>query len=278
VAFPGIWMTQNEWILYRVVPKAAYSSIGQILFYSEHGAFFECDIHDAQAGIHKWALEHSRSAIISAVKNPDVFRFSYVRNPYHKILSSFFDKICGVQRSGGRYRETLVPFLVESYGIDVGGENGKQEFDQIRAFRRFLLFVRDTVHWGCPMAADIHWSPMSDHLATLVTNGRHYNQIFRVEPFNPGMRQVLDAVETPHAVDLTTVSKLNGSEVHGPKRAHPVADYFDDLSMNLMYKRNFYLFKYDFLEPANQMPMADLDLAYSAVVGAGGFAVELQTR
>jgi hypothetical protein len=48
--------------------------------------------------------------------------------------------------------------------------------------------------------------------------------------------------------------------------------------MNLMYKRNFYLFKYDFLEPANQMPMADLDLAYSAVVGAGGFAVELQTR
>lgn len=53
-------------------------------------------------------------AIISAVKNPDAFRFSCVRNPYHRILSSFFDKICGVQRSSGRYRETLVPFLVEN--------------------------------------------------------------------------------------------------------------------------------------------------------------------
>jgi len=171
-------MTQNERLLYRVVSKAACSSTGQILFYSEHGAFFEGDIHDAQAGIHKWALEHSRSAIISAVKNPDVFRFSRVRNPYHKILSSFFDKICGVQRSCGRYRETLVPFLFESYGIDVGGEDGKQEYDQIRAFHQFLLLVLDTVHWGCPMAAHIHWSLMSDHLATLVTNGRHYNQIF----------------------------------------------------------------------------------------------------
>ena len=92
------------------------------------------------------------------------------------------------------------------------------------------------------------------------------------------MRQVLDAVEKSHDVDLTTVSKLNGSEVHGPKRAHLVADYLDDLSMNLMHKRVFLLFKYDFLDPANQMPMADLDLACSAVAGAGGFAVELQTR
>ena len=65
------------------------------------------------------------------------------------------------------------------------------------------------------------------------------------------MRQVLDAVEKSHDVDLTTVSKLNGSEVHGPKRAHLVVDYLDDLSMNLMHKRDFYLFKYDFLDPAN---------------------------
>jgi hypothetical protein len=138
------------------------------------------------------------------------------------------------------------------------------------------------------MAADIHWSPMSDHLATLVTNGGHYDQIFWVEQFNLGMRQVLDAVETSHAVDLTTVPKFNRSEVHGPKRAHPVADYFDDLSIHLMYemyKRDFYLFKYEFFDPANQMPIADLnlaeihaDLACSAVAGAGGSAVELQTR
>ena len=68
-----------------------------------------------------------------------------------------------------------MPFLVENYSIDVGGEDGKQEFDQIWSFRSFLLFVRDTVHWGRPMVAVIHWSPLSDHLAILVTNGGHYD-------------------------------------------------------------------------------------------------------
>ena len=67
-----------------------------------------------------------------------------------------------------------------------------------------------------------------------------------------------------------------------------MADYFGDLSMHLMYEmynRDLYLFKHDFFDPANQMAMADLDLAEihvdlacSAVAGAGGSAVELQTR
>ena len=40
MAYPGIWMTESEKLLYRVVPKAACSSIGQILYYTEHGTFF----------------------------------------------------------------------------------------------------------------------------------------------------------------------------------------------------------------------------------------------
>ena len=39
MAFPGIWMTESEKLLYCVVPKAACSSIGQILYYTEHGTF-----------------------------------------------------------------------------------------------------------------------------------------------------------------------------------------------------------------------------------------------
>ena len=164
MAYPGIWMTESEKLLYRVVPKAACSSIGQILYYTEHGTFFDGDIHDARHGIHKWALEHSQPLISRAVENPDAYKFSCVRNPYQRILSSFFDKICGVQRSGGRYRDTLVPFLIKNYDIEVGGEDGKQSFDQVRSFRRFLLFARDTMQWHRPMAPDIHWSSIADHL------------------------------------------------------------------------------------------------------------------
>jgi hypothetical protein len=60
------------------------------------------------------------------------YAFTCVRNPYTRILSSFFDKICGIQRNGKRYRGNLVPLLIQKYGIEVGGEDGNFEFDQIQ--------------------------------------------------------------------------------------------------------------------------------------------------
>ena len=79
------------------------------------------------------------------------------------------------------------------------------------------------------------------------------------------MQQVLDQIETPNKVDLSTIPRFNESESegHGPKRAHPVEDYFDDLSMHLVYeiyKRDFDLFKYDFKDPSNKMPIGEIDL------------------
>jgi hypothetical protein len=57
MGFPGTWMTSSESVVYRVVPKCACSTIGQIMYYSDNGAFFDGDIHDAKDGMHKWAFE-----------------------------------------------------------------------------------------------------------------------------------------------------------------------------------------------------------------------------
>ena len=56
--------------------------------------------------------------------------------------------------------------------------------------------------------------------------------------------------------------RFNESEGHGPKRAHPVEDYFDDLSMHLvyeMYKRDFDLSKYDAQDPLYKMPISEIE-------------------
>jgi hypothetical protein len=74
----------------------------------------------------------SQPLIEANVQNHKSYAFTCVRNPYTRILS-FFDKICGIQRNGKRYRGKLVPLLVQKYGIEVGGEDGKEEFDQIRS-------------------------------------------------------------------------------------------------------------------------------------------------
>jgi hypothetical protein len=77
------------------------------------------------------------------------------------------------------------------------------------------------------------------------------------------MQVVLDNIKTKHQINLKKIPKFNESEGHGPKRLHPVEDYFDDLSRHLMweiYKRDFQLFKYDFDNPANKMPKGEVDL------------------
>src|SRR5690606_3432500 len=140
------------------------------------------------------------------------------------------DKIAGIQRNGRRYRGNLVPMLIRRYGVEVGSPEDGFEFDQIRSFRRFLLFARDTIRFRKPMDPDIHWSAMSGHIATFIANGGRYDRIFWAEDFNAGMEAVLASAATPHRVDLETIPRFNESEGHGPKRLHPVEDYFDDLS------------------------------------------------
>ena len=233
------------------------------MFYSDHGEYFDGDIHDAKSGMHKWAFDTSQPLIEERVREQKTFAFTCVRNPYGRILSSFFDKICGIQRNGKRYRGNLVPLLIQKYGIEVGDRETGFEFDQIKSFRRFLLFARDTIRWRRPMEPDIHWSAMSGHISTFIVNGGRYNHIFFTENFNEGMKTVLDQVETPVKIKIEDVPRFNESEGHGPKREHPISDYFDDLSMHLVYeiyKRDFDLFRYDFENPDNKMPTGEIDL------------------
>jgi len=178
MTFPGTWMTLSESTVYRVVPKCACSTIGQILYYVDNGTFFDGDIHDATEGLHKWANDDSKALISRNVLAHKGFTFSCVRNPYTRILSSFFDKIAGIQRNGRRYRGNLVPMLTQKYGIEVGSPENGFEFDQIKSFRRFLLFARDTIRWRRPMDPDIHWSAMSGHISTMISNGGRFDHIF----------------------------------------------------------------------------------------------------
>ncbi len=256
-------MTQSESMVYRVVPKCACSTIGQIMYYSDHGRFFDGDIHDARDGLHKWGQDHSQSPISQVVTGRRSLVFSCVRNPFDRILSSFFDKICGIQRNGGRYRGNMVPMLAQKYGIETGSPEDGFDFDQIRSFRRFLLFARDTIRFRKPIDPDIHWSPVSGHLSTLIRGGGRYDRILRTEEFVTGMQGVLASTPAPHRLDVAAMPRFNESAVHGPRRAHAVEAYFDDLSLHLMqevYRNDFALFGYDSDRPSDRRPRAEIDL------------------
>ncbi|MEM1299549.1 MAG: sulfotransferase family protein [Pseudomonadota bacterium] len=264
--YPGTWVNTSGSLIYRVVPKCACSTIGQVLYHGDHGTFYEGDIHDAKEGLWKWNgnadRDRAREAIVTAVQNGEALSFTCVRNPYTRILSCFLDKICGIQRSGNRYRGDMVPMICEHYDMDIGA-HPDDAFDQIKAFRKFLLFVRDTIKFRHPMHPDIHWAPMAGHASTLVNNGGRYDLVFPTEAFNDGMNAVLDRVALTHRAVLEDLPRFNESEGHGPKRAHPVEDYFDDLAQHVMldiYGTDFEVFNYDPV-PGRGGPVAPLDAA-----------------
>ncbi|MEO0866374.1 MAG: sulfotransferase family protein [Pseudomonadota bacterium] len=265
--FPGTWVNTSQTLVYRVVPKCACSTIGQILYFGDHGEFYQGDIHDAKDGVWKWNgntdREHARDVIVDTVNRDGAVTFTCVRNPYTRILSCFLDKICGIQRSGNRYRGDMVPMIAKQYQMEVP-EDPDDAFDQIKAFRKFLLFVRDTVKFRHPMHPDIHWAPMAGHASTLVNNGGRYDIVFATEEFGPGMSSVLDRVVLQHQPMLDSLPRFNESEGHGPKRAHPVADYFDDLAVHIMtdiYRKDFAAFGYS-TEPGNGAPDQPLDVEH----------------
>ena len=255
--FPGMWVSESGKLAYRVLPKCACSTIGQVIYYGDNGAYFDGDIHDAEEGMLKWDQDRAHDRIRQTVLDHSAYSFTCVRNPYTRVLSAFFDKICGIQRNGKRYRGNLVPMLEKRYGVEVEGD-----FDQIQSFRRFLLFVRDTVRFRKPMQPDIHWIPMSNHLGFSIRAGARFDYIFATEAFNEGMKRVVEAAPLDHDLDIDAMPRFNESEGHGPKRAHDIADYFDDLTIHIMhdvFKKDFQLFKYD-MEPGKAPPRKEIDV------------------
>ncbi len=114
------------------------------------------------------------------------------------------------------------------------------------------------------MEPDIHWSAMAGHVSTFIVNGGRYDHIFFTEKFDEGMQ----VRAGPHQ-DQAQGRPGEDPPLQRKRRPrarsalHPVEDYFDDLSMHLMweiYKRDFQLFRYDFDNPANKMPLGEVDL------------------
>ena len=238
----GTWAALGGALVYREVPKAACSTIGQVLYHADHGSFFAGDIHDAQTGVTRWPFARD---LITA----ESFVFSAVRNPYARIVSTFLEKVCTDQRDGKPYRNTQRQVLAERYGLTFAD-------DPVRDFRRFLLFVRDVTLFRDRFWYDRHWTPQVQHLRALPLNGVDYSHLFAVEGMAQGLSPVLARI--PPATRPAQVPRFN----EGPRTPLPLADWFDDLSVHMMqeiYRWDFEVLGYDRFDPARLAPVTPPD-------------------
>jgi hypothetical protein len=239
----GTWAALHGRLIYREVPKAACSALAQVLYHADHGHFYAGDIHDATTGTLRWPFDR-------AMITTDSFVFAAVRNPYARIVSAYLDKVCTLQRDGKPYRNILRHVLTERYGVDLAG-------DPVRAFRRFLLFVRDVTLFRERFWYDRHWTAQVQHLRALPLNGVHYTHVFATEQMETGLGPVLARIPAPTRPGA--LPRFNATA----RPELPLAAWFDDMAIHLMqevYRWDFDALGYDRFDPSREAPVAELDI------------------
>lgn len=246
--FAGGWASRSTALVYREVPKAGCSALAQLIYHADHGRFYDGDIHDAQDGVVKWP----DSDFALQLNSPARMVFSAVRNPYARLLACFFDKVWARQRDGGFYRNTLRAVLMQRYGADL-----TEGADPRPGFRRFVLFLRDTLRFRDKFWYDRHWTPQAQHLRAFAVNSLPFDHLFHVEAFDTGIAPVLAHLPASHRP--TVIPRFNAST----RPDLPTDSYFDDLTLHLvheMYRWDFDLFGYQPFAPGQILPRRTLDL------------------
>lgn len=206
--FPGIRPERANYLvnfsqrwryLYLETPKVACSSIKRMLQRLElapHGEVPE-DMHDRDQSP-LMAPYDSLPGFLAAQHDPRYVRFSFVRNPFTRMLSCYLEKF--VQSEWERAR------LATELGLPT---------DRVPSFKEFLLAVREQDTWDM----DIHWLPQ----ATILQGLNQPSFIGRFERFPEDFARFgrvvtgqADMVVEQHAAHATgadqRVAELMGNE------------------------------------------------------------------
>jgi hypothetical protein len=205
-------ISENLKCIYFEVPKVACSTIKRTLQECEYklgGSVPPEDVHDKITSSLKSPHEYTELNYVFT----NFFKFTFVRNPYGRILSCYLDKIVGSEWE----RERRLPQL---------GFKPEQSV----SFKEFLLAVgRSKIS-----ELDIHWAPQT---LLLGDNLSHLDFIGRLERFNEDFGFVLNQMsgslyglkpELKRHDWHKTNSKSNISAYYGDEEVALVQDMYSE--------------------------------------------------
>jgi hypothetical protein len=213
------WSTKCRFI-YVETPKVGCTTIKQILQYAEY------DFDDTYLGSKNHDQLHDRS--LSPLKAPrddpeqfleclvsdSYFVFSFVRNPFTRILSAYLDKIVGKPNEQSNIQR-------------------KMNIDPAIGAPTFSEFI-DIVYSSSPVEMNPHWAPQTFLLA--IDNVR-YDYLGRFEFFNDSIQQLVKSRE------LKIPSSITGrGKQHSTSADHKLQQYFDANTTSRVkeiYQRDF---------------------------------------
>ena len=189
----GSYVSEKHKICYIKIPKAACTTMAVSMYYAEG-----VDLPPALAGIHLRSgnpdehvrtIQTSSMDIMEIFEGKDWFRFSFVRNPYDRLISAYKNKI--LQR--------IANFEVFKEKVK-SGLSWYEEANAVLSFHDFATYVCNQPNSG----RDMHWKTQFSILRPLHIN---YQFIGRFENFSQDYHYV-----------FSRVPDVNWSKVGGKKR------------------------------------------------------------
>lgn len=154
--------------------KAGSTTAAQVLYAYQRGHAFEGRVHAKDSGQIQGG--NYIAEVLGALRDPDCFKFSFVRHPTRRIVSGFMDFVV----EGGNPTAFRHARYFRSFGIragDTGTDN----------FHRFLDYVEEGIRLRA-LYSDRHFRPQVLNLALPEIE---YGMIGKLESFAADMEEIL---------------------------------------------------------------------------------------
>lgn len=223
-------------LIYLAVPKAASSRIRSNL-----ASMLGNDTETGWRSDQNWRVHKRNASGLQAPRHglrqfnrlahdPAALRFTFVRNPYTRLLSCWADQ----------YRDHP---LVAGYGrVEVYLKHRERADPSLPVGPQAMLSFEDFVRFACASAnwrIDKHWQVQSDIVESPAIA---FDLIGKTENFNQDFAVVLDHVKASSALRESAIAPF-----HTSSRRGSVADYFTQDTAKLVqqaYERDFDAFGY----------------------------------
>jgi hypothetical protein len=220
-------------LIYLCVPKSASTTIRSILSSLEVGTppgpSLELLYNRRCTGIRSPRLA-GFSVFHRLAKSPEALRFTFVRNPYARLVSAWRDKFQGRRLIEGK--PSIDAYRAHRAAISCSLPDGP---DQALSFPEFVEFATATVD----QRIDIHWQ-LQDDFATVP--GLPLNLIGKVESFQTDFARVLDHIGVTNEARARYLQQAVNPSSHEPWQEY----YTDALAARVYraYERDFDKFGY----------------------------------
>lgn len=207
-------------LIYVETPKVGCTTIKQILQYADYGfddSALKLKDHDQ---LHDRSLSPLNAPsddpeiFLQCLSSNDYFVFSFVRNPFSRVLSAYLDKIVGHPDTQNQYQRQL--------NIDPN--------DGVPTFGEFI----ELIYSANPVDMDPHWAPQSFLLAL---DNVQYDFLGRFEFFDDSIHQLISRVSLKLPPSVARLGKQHSTSAD--QKLHTYYDARAIRRVREIYHRDF---------------------------------------